>query len=289
MAIMTTSTETIIKDEDGNIISSETNTDSQNIHKSDEGDFIKIYTESLDKLPANLTVHAFRCLLQLAKYASYADINDLEGGMLIQLSPVIREDIQTILNIKKRTFQDDLKNLVDCNLLRQIRKNCYQLNPDVIGKGYFEYKANYKQGGIKDLREFWAGGCKKRIVTIEDNRYVLSQLVDEVKKLYKQLYQYKQKRDYQKMEEIQNQILKFLKGMKELSQTEYTKYVKYAINADEDINKLKDDEQNKQKEEEAKLKKEAEELQKAMDESSKPLTQEEYNSLFDDDPFNMFS
>ena len=39
----------------------------------------------------------------------------------------------------------------------------------------------------------------------------------------------------------------------------------------------------------AEEKKEAEELQKAMDESSKPLTPEEYNSLFDDDPFNMFS
>lgn len=289
MAIMTTSKETITKDADGNILAYENNTDSQNIHKSDEGDFIKIYTEALDKLPDNVTLPAFRLLIQLAKYSNYADINDYEGGMIIQLTISVREEIQDKLKIQKSAFYKNMKNLIDNNLIREVKQSCYQLNPSILGKGYFEYKANYKQGGIKDLREYWKEGCKQRTVVIEDNRYVLSQLVSEVKSLNSKLYHLKQKHDYTAMEEVQHEMLKYIKGIKELSQTEYTKYIKYAINNNEDINKLKDDEQKKQKEEEAKLKKEAEELQKAMDESSKPLTQEEYDSLFDDDPFNMFS
>lgn len=260
-------THTIEKyDSDGILTGTEVTVDSSNIHKSDEGDFIKIYTSALDKLPQNLTLAAFRCLLQLAKYASYADINNLEGGMLIQLTTTVREEVQEKLNIKKRTFYDNLKNLVDCNLLREYKKSCYQLNPNLLGKGYYEYKATYKQGGINDLRDYWSGGCKKRIVEIDDNRMVASQIKDEINKIKKEMYKAKKVKDYKKLQDLQLDMIKFMNGLKEISENEYTKYVEYLNIAN---NSKETDEPDE-------------------DASPKGYIPSEGNTFNEVDPFNMF-
>lgn len=239
---------TINKDSDGNIISEEITVDSSVIQKSDEGDYIKVYFSELDKLPDILTMSSFRLLLQLSKYSSYSDVNDLEGGMLVQLTSLVREEIQNTLGIKKRTFYDNMKNLITCNLIREVRKSCYQLNPLLLGRGYYEYKPNYKQGGIKDLREYWKMGCKQREVVIEDNRYLLFELLEEVKKLSSELRKSEKEKDYKKMKEIKPELSKFLKGLNELSKTEYTKYVKYLVECDDKIKEHEQDEEEIQEE-----------------------------------------
>ncbi|MDE7198601.1 MAG: hypothetical protein K2O15_06915 [Lachnospiraceae bacterium] len=126
----------------------------QNTH-DDEGDFIKIYTKSLADLPDTLTVAAFRFLIELAVHMSYADINDPHGGMLVQINAQNREEIQSRLNIKKAMFYRHLKTLEAHSLIKEVKKSCYQINPNLLGKGYFEYRPMYRQGGIKALRDSW--------------------------------------------------------------------------------------------------------------------------------------
>lgn len=261
-------------DADGILTGTEVTTDTVNIHKSDEGDFIKLYTEALDKLPADLTLAGFRLLLQLAKYASYADINDLEGGMLIQITATIREEIQQTLDIQKRAFYKYLKNLVDCNLLREVRQSCYQLNPSVVGKGYYEYKPSYKQGGINDLRIFWSGGCKQRIVVVDDNRMVASQIKNEINEIKKEMYKAKKVKDYKKLQDLQLDMIKFMNALKEISENEYTKYVEY-LNIANDKNDNKTDDSDKTDSDE--------------DTSPKGYIPSGDSNAFDEaDPFNMF-
>ena len=69
--------------EDGIVTEREVITDSTNIHKNEEGTYIKIYYEKLDNLPEKLTLASFRFLIFLSKYA---DINDKNGGMLIHIN-----------------------------------------------------------------------------------------------------------------------------------------------------------------------------------------------------------
>ena len=122
---------------------------------NDEGDFIKIYTKALADLPDSLTVTAFRFLIELAAHMSYADINDPEGGMLIQINAQMREEIQDRLHIKKAMFYRNLRTLEEHGLIKEVKKACYQINPNLLGKGYFEYRPMYRQGGIKALRDKW--------------------------------------------------------------------------------------------------------------------------------------
>lgn len=122
---------------------------------NDEGDFIKIYTKALADLPDTLTVAAFRFLIELAAHMSYADINDPQGGMIIQINAQMREEIQDRLNIKKAMFYRHLRTLEEHNLIKEVKKTYFQINPNLLGKGYFEYRPMYRQGGIKALRDNW--------------------------------------------------------------------------------------------------------------------------------------
>lgn len=237
MPIIKSTHEKEVRDENGLLVKRETTTDSTNIHKNEEGNYIKIYVDNLDRLPENLTLSAFRFLMQLAKYAGYADINDLEGGMLVKLDAVTKEAIMNTLNIKIRTFYDNLKNLVKCNLIRKIANGCYQLNPNFLGKGYFEYKANYKQGGIKDLRENWNSGFKEKTVVVNDNRYTKGMLIDEIERINERL---KETNDWKIKQDLLLEKNSWLKEVKKISETEYTKFVEYAIQQNEEINKLKE-------------------------------------------------
>lgn len=235
MPIIQNTYEKEIYKEDGTIIGREVTTDSVNIHKNEEGTYVKIYLEQLDNLPEELTLSAFRFLVQLAKYASYADINDLEGGMLVQLNTAIREEIQEKLNIKRSVFYTNLKNLVDCDLIREIKKSCYQLNPNLLGKGYYEYRATYKQGGIKDLRESWNGNLKQQTVTVDDNKHTVATIKTEIEELDKRI---NESSDYEEKQIYMQEKQKWIKALKKLSDTEYTKIVEYTIQQNKEIESM---------------------------------------------------
>lgn len=277
MAISTKTTETIIKDADGHIRSVETTVDSKNIHKSEEGDYIKIYAEGINNLPDDLSLAAFRLLIQLANYASYADIKDTEGGMLIELTPTVCEEIKAKLKIKKSAFHKNLSNLVECKLIRQIRKSCYQLNPNLLGKGYYEYKPTYKQGGIKDIRQTWDEGFIEKTITVDDNSYVISEVWQEIKELRSQLYKEKNpvEREY-----LQHRINSFLTEVKKISEQEYTKCVKYAV-----VDNLEQQEETPEQEETPGQ----EEYYTIGGSSSGYIPSNESMPQIDDDPFNMDS
>lgn len=232
MAIVNNTYEKEEYDSNGLIVKREVTSNSTNIHKNEEGLYIKIYSAGLDSIPDDLSLAAFRFLIQFATYASYADINDLEGGMLIQLNSTIREEIQEKLNIKRRTFYENLKKLVDYDLIREIRKSCYQLNPNLLGKGYFEYNTTYKQGGIKDLRENWNGNLKQERVDISYSKQTIDMVKAHIEELDEQI---KHERDRDIRISLQNDKQFCLKTLKNYSETEYTKLVDYAIQQNKEI------------------------------------------------------
>lgn len=232
MAIITNTYEKEEYDSNGHIVKREVTTDSKNIHKNEEGAYIKLYLEGLNNIPDNLSLAAFRFLIQLATYASYADINDLAGGMLIQLNSTIREEVQEKLNIKRRTFYENLKKLVDYDLIREIRKSCYQLNPNVIGKGFYEYNPTRKTGGIKDLKENWNGNLKQETVFINNEKETIEMIKSNIEELDKEIKS-EPDRDIKML--LLDDKHEYLRGLKKLSETEYTKLVDYAIQQNKEI------------------------------------------------------
>lgn len=231
-------------DADGNIISSEVTVNSVNTHKNGEGDYVKIYTDKLN-LVKNISGDAFKLLITLCKYMSYADISDLEGGMLIKVDVETREKIQGELNIARSKFYKDFKALKDNNLVKSIKGNTYQINPLIIGKGFFEYRTSYKSGGIKDLREKWDKGLKQEKVYISaDGAIAIAGLKAEIKKLARDFKKYNKLGDRESARDCKETINYFTKQLKQLDEREYTKIVKYTV----EVNNTKIEEEEHEQE-----------------------------------------
>lgn len=226
MSIIKTDSEKIIQDANGNLISRETTTDTKTIKKNEEDTYIKIYTDRLDSLPDGLTNGALRLLLQLTKYVSYADVKDLNGGMLIKLDKQTKEEIQSKLNIGKSYYYKHIKSLLEFGLLKEINRGCYQLNPFLFGKGYYEYRPTLKQGGIKDIRDNWHIPQAVKTKTIEDNMQTISLLEAEVDKCNEEIEKATNAKDILC---TQREKQYWLNEIQKISEAEYTKILKYEI------------------------------------------------------------
>lgn len=180
MAIMTTNSQKVVKDTDGKVLSVETRTDTQTIKKNEENEYVKIYTDKiLDLIDDELPNKQFKFIILLTKYVGYADVNDLHGGMIIKLDTRTKKEIQEKLEIQESYFYKTIKELEKRKLIKKIDKGYYQLNPFFFGKGYYEYRPNYKQGGIKDIRVTWYLDTTEKAKKVEDNLDVIAWVKDD--------------------------------------------------------------------------------------------------------------
>lgn len=195
-----------------------------NFKKSnEEGKYIKIYEEGLEKLLA-LSANAFLLLFELCKEMSYADVKDKAGGQIVRINKSVREDIQDRLGIKKRAFYSLLAILKDNNIIRSFGNGDYQINPNIIGKGLFEYNPKLKYGGIKDLRETFSQEKVSNTAIEYDIPLIKGQLELELEKIRSE-YDTSDDREYRKY--LANMINSFQFEIKKLNDTEYTKKIKF--------------------------------------------------------------
>ena len=121
------------------------------LHRSDEPDYIKLYTRlwaEFNDIPI-----AYRELfLQLVLRMSYADATTKSGGQIVFTSEPNASDIKKVLNWSSREmYQKGLNALVKCNAIKRVARGAYQINPSYADKGEWKFNPRLKHGGIEDL------------------------------------------------------------------------------------------------------------------------------------------
>lgn len=181
-------TETHIKtqevlDVDGNIIEqriSET-TDSINITRNNEPDYIKLYTSMWCEF--NQIPDTYRNLfLELITRMSYCDGTDLPHSQLVNTGKPWSDAIMKNLGWKKAMYQRGLKALCDCGAIKQISRGVYQINPNYAGKGEWRYNPRLQRGGVEDLVaqfNFRDGTVQTKIIWASENDGNATNLMDQ--------------------------------------------------------------------------------------------------------------
>lgn len=282
------------KDKYGHVLEITTNTKTVSVGRSTEPNFCKFYTDKLDLLD-NVKDSSLRLLIHLLPYVDYADVTDLSGGQLIRLDKKAKEEITQKMKTSERTFFRSLKDLIENKIIKKIDSINYQINPFLVGCGFWIYKENYHSGGIGDLRNAWNEADGKRVVekryVVEDSAILRTGLRVELEEAYKAFKKAVEKKDIVEADYCKERINEYTHSLKELDVEEYTKFVKYAVevnkidleNLDADIDEEKelDNENVKQEPEPIKF--------VIMSDDLIPPEPPEGFGMSDDDPFLLFA
>lgn len=175
---------TIREDAEGNI-TKDTVEKTSKIEKSDEPDYIKLYTNTwceFNKIPIT-----WRPLfLELITRMTYCNTKDLKNSQIVQTGSIFGDSIKESLNIGQRQYQKGLKALTECNAIRKIKdkRGVYQINPNYAGKGEWKYNPKYARGGIEDLKatfDFVNHTVETSITWAEDGQE------NELNKIYREM------------------------------------------------------------------------------------------------------
>lgn len=146
------------EDAEGNI-TVDTVRKTKNVKKSDEPDYIKIYTNmwsEFNQIPIKWRL----LLLALAHRMSYADLpagdnpNEKKdyGGQTVITSGKAGQAICKECGWKTTDpLYRGLQALQECGAIRKIERAIYQVNPQYAGRGGWYYSPHDEQGGISNL------------------------------------------------------------------------------------------------------------------------------------------
>lgn len=158
-----------VEDSEGNIT---TNTleKTSTIAKSDEPDYIKLYTKTwceFNKIPLRLR----DLFLELIVRMSYADSSSPEESQIVFTGKPTSTAIMKSLDLKQSTYNQYLRELRECKAIRQVSRGVYQINPQYAGRGQWKYNPTLKSGGISDLKatfDFVKGTVETKIIWGDD-------------------------------------------------------------------------------------------------------------------------
>lgn len=211
----------INKDENGVIIGTEEEVKA--VHKNarnEEDDFFKIYFNQVSKI-LELPPTAIAVLLQLCKRMSYANIKNKEdfGGQCVNVGKTVRSAICKELDIKERAYYNNMRILLENEIIRKVENAKIQINPAIVGRGYFHYSPKQKSGGICDIRIAFKKDLILNAVTDEmENEELIAitqDLLDAVIILYNKEKDPMVKQDYAKdIREYQNLITEYKMDIK---------------------------------------------------------------------------
>lgn len=157
------------EDAEGNITTNtleKTNT----VAKSDEPDYIKLYTSTwceFNQIPLRLR----DLFLELIVRMSYADSSSPDESQIVYTGKPTSTAIMKALGLKQSTYNQYLRELRECKAIRQVSRGVYQINPNYAGRGQWKYNPTLQSGGIADLRaefDFVKGTVKTKIVWGDD-------------------------------------------------------------------------------------------------------------------------
>lgn len=235
------------KDMYGRVTGSESIIKTVSIGRSGEPEYIKIYTNKFN-LIKDLKGYSLKIFLILCQYVGYADVSDKAGGQLVKIDKDIKERIMNELDISLSTLSRGLADLKNHKLIKKIDGTTYQMNPFLVGRGFWEYKPSYSSGGIGDLRNDWnVEDGRPPVATCQvsdDSEKVKYHLKEEIKKYYGLFWAAVREHNGSDADYYQSLINKYTKELKEMDTEEYSKYVKYAVEVNnEDIDPLLDEEE----------------------------------------------
>lgn len=153
MSSIKSTKETRIKEDEKGNITKNTVEKTIKIEKSNEPDYIKLYTNTwceFNKIPVT-----WRPLfLELITRMTYCNTRDLKNSQIVQTGSIFGDSIKESLNIGQRQYQKGLKALTECDAIRKIenKRGIYQINPNYAGRGEWKYNPKYARGGIEDLK-----------------------------------------------------------------------------------------------------------------------------------------
>ena len=123
---------------------------STSLQKSDEPDYIKLYTRMWCEF--NEIPHTYRSLFfELVARMTYCNAADLGSSQLVNTGKPWSDSIMHALGWKKAMYQKGLRALCECNAIRQISRGVYQVNPQYAGRGEWKYNPKLERGGVEDL------------------------------------------------------------------------------------------------------------------------------------------
>lgn len=138
-----------VEDVEGNITSTIVEKSSK-IQRSEEPDYIKLYTKvwcEFNEIPIRLR----DMFLELAVRMNYADSTNPETSQTVYAGKPVSTTIMKNLNIKQATYNQYLRELIECRAIRRVNRGVYQINPNYAGRGQWKYNPNLESGGIEDL------------------------------------------------------------------------------------------------------------------------------------------
>lgn len=157
------------EDADGNI-STSTVEKTSTIAKSDEPDYIKLYTKTwceFNEIPLRLR----ELFLELVVRMSYADSSSPEESQIVFTGKPTSTAIMKALDLKQSTYNQYLRELRECKAIRQVSRGVYQINPNYAGRGQWKYNPTLQSGGISDLKatfDFVKGTVDTKIIWGDD-------------------------------------------------------------------------------------------------------------------------
>lgn len=166
---MTKIEKTTTIDADGNE-SSTLKESTTNIERSNEPDYVKLYTRMWCEF--NQIPNAYRDLfLELVTRMTYCNSHDLDNSQIVFTGEPIASAVMKALGWKKRMYQTGLKVLTECGAIKRAARGVYQINPEYAGKGEWKYNPKLQRGGIEDLIakfNFKEGTVETKIVWADD-------------------------------------------------------------------------------------------------------------------------
>lgn len=153
------------EDADGNI-STSTLEKTSKIAKSDEPDYIKLYTSTwceFNQIPLRLR----DLFLELIVRMSYADSSSPDESQIVYTGKPTSTAIMKALGLKQSTYNQYLRELRECKAIKQVSRGVYQINPNYAGRGQWKYNPTLQSGGISDLRatfDFVKGTVETKII-----------------------------------------------------------------------------------------------------------------------------
>ena len=138
-----------VEDSEGNITTSTVEKTSK-VQKSEEPDYIKLYTRTwceFNQIPLRLR----DLFLELVVRMSYADASSPEESQTVFTGKPTSTAIMKSLKLKQSTYNQYIRELRDCKAIKQVSRGVYQINPNYAGRGQWKYNPTLESGGIEDL------------------------------------------------------------------------------------------------------------------------------------------
>ena len=164
----------VINNETGEVIA-ESHSHTEHARIPAEPPFVKVYLDCLAKFK-DVQFSFNPILLEFLKRASWADEDDVNGGLVLSLTKYTKEVIAKKCNVSLNRVNQALSEFVKKGYFKRLGLGTYQLNADLFGKGH--WKDIYNVRTIQANFDFGAGTVVAHIV--KDEEEAMDKATDEI-------------------------------------------------------------------------------------------------------------